>query len=154
MIYSNWKEINIKDKIKQGRALCLDYGLKRTGIAISDSGWEIATPIKVIETKALIDKLQLILKEYKVGIFVVGIPLSLNGRENGIQCNIVNNFIKQLMALINIDILKYDERLSSVAANRFIMESNVNWRQKKNIIDKVAASFILQGLLDAINYNI
>ena len=42
MIYSNWKEINIQEKIKQGRVLCLDYGLKRTGVAISDTGWEIA----------------------------------------------------------------------------------------------------------------
>ena len=130
MIYSNWKEIDIKEKIKQGRVLCLDYGLKRTGVAISDLGWEIATPIKVIETKVLLQKLQSILNEYKVGLFVIGVPIALNGGINGIQHNIVNDFIIKLNNTISIDILQYDERLSTVAANRFLSESNMNWRKK------------------------
>lgn len=154
MIHSNWKEIDIEAKIKQGRVLCLDYGLKRTGVAISDLGWEIATPIKVIETKVLLQKLQPILNEYKVGLFVIGVPIALNGGINGAQYNIVNDFISKLNHTINIDILQYDERLSTVAANRFLSESNMNWRKKKNNIDKIAASFILQGLLDAINYQL
>ena len=154
MIYSNWKEIDIKEKIKQGRVLCLDYGLKRTGVAISDLGWEIATPIKVIETKVLLQKLQSILNEYKVGLFVIGVPIALNGGINGIQHNIVNDFIIKLNNTISIDILQYDERLSTVAANRFLSESNMNWRKKKDNIDKIAASFILQGLLDTINYQL
>ena len=154
MIHSNWKEIDIEAKIKQGRVLCLDYGLKRTGVAISDLGWEIATPIKVIDTKVLLQKLQTILNEYKVGLFVIGVPIALNGGINGAQHNIVNDFISKLNNTINIDILQYDERLSTVAANRFLSESNMNWRKKKNNIDKIAASFILQGLLDAINYQL
>ena len=154
MIYSNWKEIDIKSKVKQGRVICLDYGLKRTGVAISDTGWEIATPLKVIETNILINKLQSIFKEYTVGLLVIGIPLALNGGTNGNQHNIVNDFTEQLHSIINIDILKYDERLSTVAANRFLSEANINWRKKKENIDKVAASFILQGLLDTINYNV
>ena len=154
MIYNNWKEINIKSKVKQGRVICLDYGLKRTGVAISDTGWEIATPLKVIETNILINKLQAIFKEYTVGLLVIGIPLALNGGTNGNQHNIVNDFTEQLHSIINIDILKYDERLSTVAANRFLSEANINWRKKKENIDKVAASFILQGLLDTINYNV
>lgn len=154
MIYNNWKEINIQSTIKQGRALCLDYGLKRTGVAVSDLGWEIATPLKVIETNILINKLRAILNEYTVGLLVVGIPIALNGGINGNQQRIVNGFINQLHNIIGIDILQYDERLSTVAANRFLSESNMNWRKKKENIDKVAASFILQGLLDNINYNI
>ena len=152
MIFSNWKEINIQEKIRQGRVLCLDYGLKRTGVAISDAGWKIATPIKVIETSLFFLKLQLILNEYKVVLIVVGIPIALNGGVSGIQQNIVNEFLNKLHDKTNIDILQYDERLSTVAANRFLSESNMNWRKKKNNIDKVAASFILQGLLDNINY--
>ncbi len=154
MIYNNWKEINIKSKIKQGRAICLDYGLKRTGVAISDSGWEIATPLKVVETSILLQKLQTIINEYKVGLIVIGIPISLNGGFDGIQHNIVNDFTNILQETINIDILQHDERLSTVAADRFLSESNMNWRKKKDNIDKIAASFILQGLLDTINYNI
>lgn len=154
MIYYNWKEINILEKIKQGRALCLDYGLKRTGVAISDAGWEIATPIKVLETSLFFLKLQVILNEYKVSLLVVGIPMALNGGIDGTQHSIVNEFTNQLHNKTNIDILQYDERLSTVAANRFLSESNMNWKKKKNNIDKVAAGFILQGLLDNINYNI
>lgn len=154
MIYSNWKDIDIKSKVKQGRVLCLDYGLKRTGVAISDSGWEIATPLIVIETNLLLQKLQLILNEYKVGLFIIGVPIALNGGINGIQHSIVNDFTSKLNNTFNIDILQYDERLSTVAANRFLTESNMNWRKKKNNIDKVAASFILQGLLDTINYQL
>ena len=152
MIFCNWKEINIKEKIKQGRVICLDYGLKRTGVAISDLGWEIATPIKVIETNVLLQRLKQILDEYKVVLIVVGVPVALNGGVNGTQQSIVNNFCEILNNEINIDILQYDERLSTVAANRLLSESNMNWRKKKNNIDKVAASFILQGLLDNINY--
>lgn len=154
MIYNNWKEIDIQSKTKLGRALCLDYGLKKTGVAVSDTGWEIATPIKVIETCVLLQKLKKILDEYKVGLLVIGVPIALNGGTNGIQQSIVNEFTNKLQEEINIDILQYDERLSTVAANRFLSESNMNWHKKKNNIDKVAASFILQGLLDTINYNI
>ena len=152
MIFYNWKEINIQEKIKQGRVLCLDYGLKRTGVAISDTGWEIATPIKVIETSLFFLKLQLILNEYKVVLIAIGVPIALNGGVNGTQQQIVNEFSNKVHDKTNIDILQYDERLSTVAANRFLSESNMNWRKKKENIDKIAASFILQGLLDNINY--
>lgn len=152
MIYINWKEIDIINKIKQGRVLCLDYGLKRTGLAISDLGWQIATPLKVIETGILINTLKLIFNEYKLGLLVIGVPVSLNGGTNGTQQNIVNEFTNKLQEIINIDILQYDERLSTVAANRFLSEANMNWRKKRKNVDKVAASFILQGLLDTINY--
>ena len=152
MIYSNWKDIDIKDTIKQGRALCLDYGLKRTGVAISDAGWEIATPIKVIETNLIIQKLNILFSEYNIGLIVIGVPVALNGGYNGTQHEIVNDFTNQLHEIINLDILQYDERFSTVAASRILNEYEMTWHKKRSNIDKIAASFILQGLLDNINY--
>ena len=75
--------------------------------------------------------------------------VAVNGTQHGI---IVSDFTNILQETMSIDIFQYDERLSTITDNRLLSESNMNWRRKKNNIDKVAAGFILQGLLDNINY--
>lgn len=151
---NNWRLV-----ITSGRAVYLDYGNKRTGVAISDASWTIATPLTVLETTNIFNGFLKILKEYKVGLIVIGIPLALNGGLHGLQHEIVNNFSEELQNCLNnarteIPIMQYDERLSTVAANRTLAEFDLSIKSKKKNIDKVAASFVLQGLLDRVKYKV
>ena len=156
MITNDFKNIDFEKAISDGRALCFDYGLKRTGLALSDLTWQIASPFKVIETSQLFNKIQDIFNEYRIGLVVIGIPIALNGGMEGAQHKLVNEFcehIQQFMINNNIDlnILQYDERMSTAAANRFLLQHG---KKKYNTIDKIAASIILQNVLDRVNYNI
>lgn len=153
MLIPDIKELNACDLIGKQRALCIDYGNKRVGIAISDISWKIASPFKVLESHGVFFNLFKIIEEYSVGLVVIGAPLSLNGGESGAQHEKVKKFTEKLISLIEeknlkIDVIFWDERLSSVAANRFLSESEMTFSSKRKNIDKVAASFILQGLLD------
>ena len=143
--------------IYKKRVLCLDYGNKRTGIAISDLDCSIATPLRVIETINIYSELLNVVKEYSIGVIVVGMPLALNGGDNGLQHKLVNNFSDKLQKFLkdfNIRIIQYDERLSSVVANRVLSEAEFTTRQRRKNVDKIAACFILQGFLDRVRYKI
>ena len=157
MIVSDPKELCYIDYIGKCRVLCLDYGDKRVGVAISDINWRIASPLKVLESHGVYSDLFKLISEYSIGIVVVGAPKALNGGDSGKQFEKVKKFVEKLDELSNsksldIKIIYWDERLSSVAANRFLNESEMSISRKKKNIDKVAASFILQGFLDYIEY--
>ena len=145
--------------VASGCAIYLDYGNKRTGVAISDASWTIATPLIVLETSNIFDGLLKILREYKISLIIIGIPLALNGGVHGQQHEIVNEFSEKLQKLlsknnVSIPIMQYDERLSSVVANRVLVEAELSIKGKKKRVDKVAASFVLQGILDRVKYKI
>lgn len=133
------------------RALCLDYGNKRIGVALSDIGWTIASPLTVLDSHGVFPKLLSIISKNNAGLIVVGWPLALNGGENGLQLLKVKKFIEKLQTLVNIDILLWDERLSTAGAINSISEYNLTRRESNKIIDKISASFILTGFLDHIN---
>lgn len=150
MILSNIDELSFATLIGKCRALCLDYGDKRVGVAVSDINWQISSPLKVFESHGVYPNILKVVSEYDVGVVVVGSPVSLNGGNSGTQLEKVKKFVKKLEQLLprDISIVYWDERLSSVAASRFLVEAEMSLSQKKKNIDKVAASFILHGFLD------
>ncbi|MDR0695224.1 MAG: Holliday junction resolvase RuvX [Holosporales bacterium] len=138
------------------RALCIDYGDTRIGLAISDLEWKIASPLKVIKSRGVFQELFDIIVTHSVGIVIVGVPVSLGGDRAGMQYEKVQKFVNKLNELakrggINISSVFWDERFSTVAASRFLEESVLSRQKRNQHIDKVAASFILHGFLEYIH---
>lgn len=129
------------------RALCIDYGDKRIGVAISDINWEIASPLIVLESHGVYDRLLEIINEQEVGVIVVGAPLAINGDQGGKQLEKVKRFVENLGKKVNLPIVMWDERLSTHGADRLLTNACITKSRRKTYIDKVAASFILEGFL-------
>ena len=141
---------------KQKRILCLDLGDKRIGIAISDEFRLTAQPHKVIERKNSsfdFSKIIDIIESFQIGEIIVGMPFNMNG-SMGPQAQKALAFIDKLKDKVQIPINQWDERLSSCAAEKTLIEANISRRKRKNIIDKMAAQYILQGYLDHKNISI
>jgi putative Holliday junction resolvase len=134
------------------RALGLDYGDKRTGVALSDIGWNIASPLIVLDSHKIFSELLAIIRDNSVKIVVVGLPIALGGGRHGKQLEKVVKFTGILKNKLSfdeaMDVLFWDERLSSVAAHRALSETGASMNNRKKNVDKIAASFILQGFLD------
>tara|TARA_Y100000996_G_scaffold232148_1_gene182713 strand:- start:509 stop:979 length:471 start_codon:yes stop_codon:yes gene_type:complete len=152
------KTIDVKDlnnHLKKGqRLLCLDVGTKTIGVAISNSELTIATPISIITRKNLINdvlELNKIIFSRNIGILIIGLPVNMNGSE-GPKCQSVRQFVKNISKSIELDIIFWDERLSTKAVEKLMIANDTTRAKRKKQIDKEAASFILQGLLDHINY--
>ncbi|MBP9483513.1 MAG: Holliday junction resolvase RuvX [Negativicutes bacterium] len=137
------------------RVIGLDVGSKRIGIAISDPfGWT-AQPVMTLHRTELSDDLakinELIIKENAKSL-VLGLPKNMDGSV-GFQGEEVRAFSEELKAVIDpqISISFWDERLSSVAAERILIEGNVSRKKRKGVIDKMAAVVILQTYLDSVS---
>ena len=154
MIISNPKKFIITLP-KKGKLLGIDLGEKRIGLSISDKQWNIGTPFTTLIRKKNNEDIKLLINiirnERIIGI-VIGWPIKLNG-EIGTQCVLTQYFIKTILLNIKLPILKWDERLSTIAVKRIIIQSKISQKKYKKIIDKVAATYILQGFLDYIAYN-
>lgn len=130
--------------------LGLDLGDKTIGIAISDLFWSIATPRETIRRKKFgIDAtaLEAILDETRAGGLVLGLPRNMDGSE-GPRCQKTRAFARNFAARRDIPILLWDERLSTVAAERALLEADTSRAKRAEVIDHVAAGYILQGALD------
>lgn len=129
----------------------LDVGDKRIGIALSDETALIASPRETLERrgnrKDIAHLLELARRE-DVSEIVAGMPLSLDGSQ-GPQVQKVERFIAALKAETDLPITMWDERLTTVGAERALLEGNVSRAKRKKTIDKVAAALILQGYLDS-----
>lgn len=139
------------------RIIGIDYGDKRIGIAVSDPlGWTaqgVETVVRSFDMSKTMDRIKQLVKEYNVDRIVVGFPLNMNGTV-GPRGEKTIEFIESLKnELNNIDIVKWDERLSTVAAHRTMHEIGVKTSKKKSIVDQIAASYILQSYLDSIRIN-
>ncbi len=142
-----------------GRRLAgLDIGTKTIGVALSDPLHSIATPLRLIErTKFTADirLLDAVIKEYAVAGFVLGYPLNMDGSE-GPRCQAVRHFAQEMARHPEIFgpdpwIALWDERLSTAAVDRFMIEEvDMSRTKRKQNVDKLAAQFILQGALDFI----
>jgi putative Holliday junction resolvase len=134
------------------RTLGLDIGDRRIGIAISDPGEILATPLATIiredDQKAIADIIELV-DRHGVGRIVIGLPYSLDGSIGG-QANKVMDFAKKFSKFTKAEIEIWDERLSTVAAERLLRESGTKRAKKRAQKDSVAAAFILQGYLDSL----
>ena len=123
----------------------IDYGTKRIGVAISDLMQMTATPLKIVSS---IDELEKLLSDRTIGGFVVGLPRQMNGEE-GEQAKVTRAWAQKLYEKYSLPILFWDERLSSAAVSRiFIEQADLSRKRQKEVMDKVAAAYILQGALD------
>jgi putative Holliday junction resolvase len=136
-----------------GCLLGLDVGTKTIGLALSDRRWMIATPLKTFmraKLKQDIQELKKIFEHFKVVGLVIGLPLNMDGSE-GPRCQSVRQFAKNLSLLVDLPFCFWDERMSTIAVTRTLLEADVSRKRRSEVVDKMAASFILQGALDALN---
>ncbi len=134
------------------RILCLDVGSKTIGVAMSDPmGW-IAQGVKTIRrgpTDADCRELRKMIEENEVKKIVVGLPLNMNGTE-GPQVANIRRFAEEMAKVIpDVPVEFWDERLSTVAAERGLLEADLSRAKRKDVINHMAAVFILQGYLEA-----
>jgi len=130
--------------------MALDIGDRRIGIALSDLLKIIANPLNVLVRTNLQSDIASILstaKQQEVELIVCGLPISMNNTENE-QSVKTRYFVDQLTQYTDIPIKFIDERLTTVSAQRVLIEGNVRREDRKNVVDKVAATIILQNYLD------
>lgn len=134
------------------RLMGLDLGTKTIGVAVSDAGLSLASPRPVIKRKKFtldVEQLSSIIGSEKIGGLVLGLPLNMDGSE-GPRAQATRAFVRNLKGKIDLPIAYWDERLSTVAAERSLLEQDVSRAKRAERIDSAAASFILQGVLDRI----
>ena len=135
-----------------GRIMALDVGDVRIGVAVSDPMGIIANPLETYTRKGDVRRdAQYIVdlaKSKEVSLFVSGLPLGLNGNEND-QTKKTREFIDVLVSLTDIPVKYLDERFTTLSAERTLIQGNVRREDHKKVIDKVAATIILQNYLDS-----
>lgn len=143
----------LKSEVPKGqRLLGLDLGTKTIGVALSDVEWRIATAMVTIKrTKFSKDAAEIarICSEQNVGGLVLGLPLNMDGSE-GPRAQSTRAFVRNLAPILPLPVGYVDERLSTVAAERAMLEADLSRGKRAEKIDAAAAAFILQGALDAI----
>ena len=155
MIFEKVAEL-MKALPKGTRLLGLDVGKKNIGIAISDPGLKIASPnsnLRRTKLKKDIESLEQIVLDKNIGGLICGLPIKLDGSE-GKACQSIRQFVKDVNAEISVGISFWDERLSTVAVERvLVQEANLSRQRRAQIVDKVAAVYILQSALDYLSNN-
>jgi putative Holliday junction resolvase len=137
-----------------GRVLGIDYGERRIGLALSDRDRKMALPFKMIERKnrqkSWPEEIKQALFEYlsEIDEIVVGLPLLMKNEE-GERATLVKAFAKQLQDFLGKPVVLWDERLSSLQADRALQELSLNRKKRTEKLDMVAATIILQGYLDS-----
>ena len=153
MVFQSLSEL-IKYLPKKSRLLGLDVGRKTIGLAVSDSDMKIATTVGTILRSKFtkdIKILDAIITERQVNGLVLGLPISMDGNE-GPACQSVRQFAVNLDNLLEIGITFWDERLSTSAVERLLIkEADLSRNRRSEIIDKMAAAYILQGALDSLS---
>ena len=145
------------------RILCIDYGDRNTGLAISDAmGWT-AQPLDTIRRadsaslKSTIERICELVSYYDIGTVVIGYPKNMDNSE-GTSCEKVKHFAGKLgeeflenLPEHKVEIVFWDERMSTMAAQRVLLEADMSRGKRKNVVDKTAAAYILQGYLEYIS---
>ncbi len=134
------------------RVLGLDYGSRRIGVAVCDElGMTAQGTMTLIRKNRTADLAAIaeLVGRYGIERIVVGYPLRLDGSE-GIQCEKINGFIRRLEARFSLPVVRWDETLSTKEAEELICKRGVKPEKRRAIVDRVAASLILQGYLDAL----
>ena len=135
--------------------LGLDLGSKTIGLAASDPSLLIASPITTIKRTKFMADAKLLLSinsERRVGGWVLGLPVGMDGEE-GPRCQSTRQFAANFLALSDIPIAFWDERLSTSAINRFLIkEADMTRKRRSQVVDKMAAAYILQGALDSLGF--
>ncbi|MBT2734238.1 putative Holliday junction resolvase [Neobacillus sp. B4I6] len=137
------------------RVLGLDVGTKTVGVALSDEfGWTAQglTTLKINEEKNVFgfEEIGQLIKEYQVDTVVIGLPKNMNGTI-GPRAEASMQFAKEIESKFAVPTVLWDERLTTMAAERVLLEADVSRKKRKKVIDKMAAVMILQGYLDSKN---
>ena len=133
--------------------MALDIGAKRTGIAISDARGRIASPVTVLNSDEVFSDARTfkrVLEDYEPELFVVGLPVSMDGQEND-HATWVRKQAAVVVKNTGIPVKFWDERLSSAEAKRILREQGLSEKEMRGKVDKVAASLFLQAYLDGTN---
>lgn len=128
----------------------LDLGTKTIGVAVSDGMRSVATPLETVKRKKFgldAEALLTILAKRDIAGLVLGLPRNMDGSE-GPRCQSTRAFARNFAALWDRPITFWDERLSTVAAERALLEADTSRKRRAEVIDHVAAAYILQGILD------
>ena len=133
------------------RILGLDVGSKTVGLALSDVTHMIATPLETIKRSRFSKDLNILTKtiaDQGIGALIIGLPVNMNGKE-GPRCQSTRQFAANVNTAIDIPIGFWDERLSTVAVERVLVEeADMTRKRRSEVVDKAAAAYILQGALD------
>jgi len=133
------------------RLMGLDLGTRTIGLALSDVGRQIASPLETIRrVKFTPDaaRLALLCRTHAVGGLVIGLPLNMDGSE-GPRVQSTRSFVRNLAPILPLPVLFHDERLSTAAVTRMLIEGDASRARRGELVDKLAAAYILQGCLDA-----
>lgn len=137
------------------RIMALDVGSRTIGIACSDALLMTAQGIETIRRTSLendFNRLRELISEYKVHELVVGMPKNMNGTK-GDRAEKTEEFVEKMKAVIDLPVTFWDERLSTVMAERQLIAADVSRKKRKGVIDKMAAVVILQGYLDRLQFS-
>lgn len=133
------------------RIMALDHGTRRIGVALSDETKTIATPLEYIPAEPpekVVERLQQLIREKDVELILIGMPRNMDG-SYGPATEKVKEFIASFQPHITTPVKTWDERLTSVMANRALLQGNVRRDQRKQKVDKMAAAILLQSYLDS-----
>lgn len=135
------------------RIMGLDYGSKTVGVAISDPLYITAQGIEIIrreeenKRRKTYARIEALIKEYEVDRIVLGYPKNMNNTE-GERCEKVNEFKADLERRTGLEVILWDERLTTVAADKAMIEAGIRRENRKDYVDEIAAGLILQGYLE------
>lgn len=134
------------------RALGVDLGSKRIGLAVSDRSGTIASPLSVLQRSKSrrhdLTEIARIARDEEVEIIVVGLPLSMNG-EHGAAAKAAVREAERLATVVEVPVEMHDERLTTVTADRSMIEADMRAPERRKVVDKVAAAIMLQAWLDS-----
>lgn len=140
------------------RILGLDFGSKTVGVAVSDpllltaQGVEIVRRQSQNKLRQTLARIEEIIKEYEVESIVLGYPKNMNNTE-GERCEKTKEFKEMLERRTGLSVILWDERLTTVSADNYMMESGIRREERKKYVDEIAAVFILQGYLDYLSHH-
>ena len=131
------------------KIMAVDYGAVRTGLAVCDRTEFLASPIGVIterDYRTLINKVAFTAEQYEVGEIVIGLPINMDGSigEKAQKCE---DFAEKLKAIVKVPVTLWDERQTTMQATNYLNELNVTGQKRKDLIDQVAATIILESYL-------
>lgn len=135
---------------REGRLLGLDLGTKTIGLAVSDVTRLVASPLETIARKKFTQDAQrliTIIAEQEIAALILGLPINMDGTE-GPRAQSTRQFAANLLLKTEIEIAFWDERLSTQAVTRTMIEADLSRSRRADLVDKMAASYILQGALD------
>ena len=137
-----------------GRILSVDFGDTRTGLALSDASRYLASGIGYVSPGGIVktaDKVSEMAKENRASAVVVGLPKNMDGSE-GFRADRVKEFVELLRERLEVPVVTFDERMTTMAASRFLNETGTRGAKRKAVVDTLSAQIILQNALDRLKY--